>query len=133
MKDSNGNPVSGATVNLYRKPPPGMFILYLPLATGTTSASGTFSLSATFTISSYYVIASKTGYVNGRGDFSASIGFVFPYGYRATLTPNYLNILLNHYPTANANGPYSGEATDSINFSSAGSSDPDGTISQYFW
>ena len=132
VKDSNGNPVPGATVNLYRKPPPGKFILYLTLATGTTSSSGAFSLTATFTNAQYYVIASKTGYVNGRGDFSASLTWYFFY-YTATLTPNYLNIALNHYPIANANGPYSGEATDSISISSAGSSDPDGTIAQYFW
>ncbi|MCK4703334.1 PKD domain-containing protein, partial [Candidatus Bathyarchaeota archaeon] len=104
----------------------------MPLATGTTSSSGAFSLTATFTNAQYYVIASKTGYANGRGDFSASLTWQFFY-YTATLTPNYLNIALNHYPTANANGPYSGEASDSISFSSAGSSDPDGTIAQYFW
>ena len=132
VKDSNGNPVPGATVNLYRVPPRGTYYLYLPLATGTTSSSGAFSLTATFTNAQYYVIASKTGYANGRGDFSASLTWQFFY-YTATLTPNYLNIALNHYPTANANGPYSGEASDSISFSSAGSSDPDGTIAQYFW
>lgn len=132
VKDNKGNPVAGATVNLYRIPPPGTFILYLPLASGTTSASGTFSLTATFTNSQYYVIASKTGYSNGRGDFSASIiNYIFYY--IATLTPSNLNIVMNHYPTANANGPYAGEATDAISFSSSGSSDPDGTIDQYFW
>ena len=133
VKDSNGNPVAGATVNLYRKPPPGTFILYLPLASGTTSSSGTFSLSATFTNSQYYVVASKTGYVSDRGDFSATISWVFPYGYQATLVPNYLNIVINHYPTANVNGPYSAEATDAISFSSSGSADPDGYIAQYLW
>jgi len=122
VKDSNGNPVAGATVNLYGVK-----------ASGTTSASGTFSLRATFTTSSYYVIASKTGYVNGRADFKASVKYVFLYGYQATLTPNYLNIVINHYPTANVNGPYSAEATDSISFSSSGSTDPDGFIVQYFW
>jgi PKD repeat protein/RNA polymerase subunit RPABC4/transcription elongation factor Spt4 len=132
VKDSKGTPVAGATVNLYRVPPPGTFILYLSMASGTTSASGTFSLTATFTNAQYYVSASKTGYVNGRGDFSSSLTYYLFY-YTATLTPNYLYITLNHYPTANADGPYSGEATDSISFSSAGSSDPDGTIAQYLW
>ena len=73
VKDSNGNPVAGATVNLYSVPPPGKFILYLPMASGTTSTSGTFSLTASFTNAQYYVSASKTGYANGRGDFSASL------------------------------------------------------------
>ncbi|HUV55469.1 MAG TPA: PKD domain-containing protein [Candidatus Krumholzibacteriaceae bacterium] len=122
VKDSNGNPVAGATVNLYGVK-----------ASGTTSASGTFSLRATFTTSSYYVIASKTGYVNGRADFKASVKYVFLYGNQATLTPNYLNIVINHYPTANVNGPYSAEATDSISFNSSGSTDPDGFIVQNFW
>jgi len=36
-------------------------------------------------------------------------------------------------PIANANGPYSGVTGDLISFSSAGSSDPDGTIASYFW
>ena len=36
-------------------------------------------------------------------------------------------------PIANANGPYSGVSGDFISFSSAGSSDPDGTIVSYFW
>ena len=134
VKDSNGNPVAGATVNLYRVPPPGTFILYLPMASSTTSGSGTFSLTASFTNSQYYVLASKTGYANGRGDFSASLSIMYPfYIWQATLTPNYLNIVINHYPTANVNGPYSAEATDSISFSSSGSTDPDGYIVQNFW
>ena len=36
-------------------------------------------------------------------------------------------------PIANANGPYSGVSGDFISFSSAGSSDPDGTIVSYLW
>jgi len=36
-------------------------------------------------------------------------------------------------PIANANGPYSGVSGEFISFSSAGSSDPDGTIVSYFW
>ncbi|WP_339896827.1 glycosyl hydrolase family 18 protein [uncultured Gilvimarinus sp.] len=39
----------------------------------------------------------------------------------------------NLAPTANANGPYSGSAGSAITFSSAGSSDPDGTINAYLW
>jgi PKD repeat protein len=36
-------------------------------------------------------------------------------------------------PTANANGPYSGTAGVAVNFSSAGSNDPDGNIASYAW
>jgi PKD repeat protein len=133
VRDSNGNPVAGATVRLLRVPPPGTLILYLPLATGTTTASGTFSLTTSFTNAQYYVSSSKTDYSTGRGDFTAVVSLVFPIGWRATLVPNYLNIVMNHYPTVNVNGPYSAEATDPISFSSAGSTDPDGSIAQTFW
>jgi len=36
-------------------------------------------------------------------------------------------------PTANANGPYTGDPAVAISFSSAGSSDPDGSIASYLW
>lgn len=39
----------------------------------------------------------------------------------------------NLSPSANANGPYSGFVNDTINFSSAGSNDPDGSIVSYLW
>jgi PKD repeat protein len=39
----------------------------------------------------------------------------------------------NQAPTANANGPYNAQVGDTINFSGAGSSDPDGTIVAYDW
>ena len=39
----------------------------------------------------------------------------------------------NQAPTANANGPYIGTPGVAINFSSAGSSDPDGRIVSYAW
>ncbi len=39
----------------------------------------------------------------------------------------------NQAPTANANGPYSGTAGNAVSFSSAGSSDPDGSIVSYSW
>lgn len=39
----------------------------------------------------------------------------------------------NVAPTANANGPYSGTVGNAVNFSSAGSSDSDGTITSYNW
>ena len=39
----------------------------------------------------------------------------------------------NQAPTAKANGPYSGAPGTAIAFSSAGSTDPDGTISAYAW
>ncbi len=39
----------------------------------------------------------------------------------------------NTPPTANANGPYAGTTGVAVNFSSAGSSDPDGNIVSYAW
>ncbi len=39
----------------------------------------------------------------------------------------------NQAPTAVANGPYTGEKGVAVSFSSAGSSDPDGTIVSYAW
>ncbi|MCW8999817.1 MAG: PKD domain-containing protein, partial [Kangiellaceae bacterium] len=39
----------------------------------------------------------------------------------------------NQDPTANANGPYAALTGEAINFSSAGSSDTDGTIDSYSW
>ncbi|MBI3184962.1 MAG: PKD domain-containing protein [Myxococcales bacterium] len=39
----------------------------------------------------------------------------------------------NQPPVAVANGPYSGVVRKSVQFSSAGSYDPDGTISSYLW
>lgn len=39
----------------------------------------------------------------------------------------------NLAPSASAGGPYSGAAGAAINFNSAGSSDPDGTIASYAW
>lgn len=41
--------------------------------------------------------------------------------------------LPNQDPVAVVNGPYSGTAGIPIDFSSAGSNDPDGTIVQYYW
>jgi PKD repeat protein len=39
----------------------------------------------------------------------------------------------NQAPTAEANGPYTGTTGQAVTFSSAGSSDPDGSISSYQW
>ena len=39
----------------------------------------------------------------------------------------------NNPPTANANGPYTGDVDQAISFSSAGSADSDGSISSYSW
>ncbi len=39
----------------------------------------------------------------------------------------------NQAPTAEANGPYSGTEGQAVSFSSAGSSDPDGSIVSYLW
>ncbi|TQV89435.1 PKD domain-containing protein [Aliikangiella coralliicola] len=39
----------------------------------------------------------------------------------------------NQSPTAEANGPYNGSVNSALSFSSAGSNDPDGSISTYSW
>ena len=39
----------------------------------------------------------------------------------------------NQPPVANANGPYVTDVAQAVSFSSAGSSDPDGSIAQYLW
>lgn len=40
---------------------------------------------------------------------------------------------VNTPPVADINGPYSGVTNSAVSFSSAGSNDPDGTISSYLW
>ncbi len=40
---------------------------------------------------------------------------------------------VNEDPTAEANGPYSGETGTAVAFSSVGSNDPDGSITDYYW
>lgn len=42
-------------------------------------------------------------------------------------------VQVNQAPTAKVNGPYGGTTGTAISFSSAGSSDPDGTIAAYAW
>ncbi|MBL8299252.1 MAG: PKD domain-containing protein [Rhodanobacteraceae bacterium] len=49
-----------------------------------------------------------------------------------TLTASY-TVNTNQAPVARTNGPYTGRANSPIQFSSAGSSDPDGTISGFKW
>lgn len=50
-----------------------------------------------------------------------------------TVTATYSGQSTNQNPRAEAGGPYSGEPNQEIRFSSAGSNDPDGSISSYRW
>jgi PKD repeat protein len=53
-------------------------------------------------------------------------------GQNATVSYN-LSCNKNRPPHAEANGPYAGQINSPITFSSAGSSDPDGSIASYAW
>ncbi len=53
--------------------------------------------------------------------------------YSNTATVSITVTAVNDPPVAQANGPYSGSTGRPVSFSSAGSSDPDGTISSYLW
>ncbi len=50
-----------------------------------------------------------------------------------TTTANISDPAVNEPPVANANGPYAGTTGVAVSFSSAGSSDPDGSIASYAW
>ena len=50
-----------------------------------------------------------------------------------TLSANYSTENANQNPIASINGPYEGDVDTAINFTSAGSSDPDGSIISYAW
>jgi len=77
--------------------------------THTYGSAGTYSVSLTVTDNNGAKASDST---------SANI---------ATTTPS------NQPPVAHANGPYSGTAGQAVSFSSAGSSDPDGSIVAYAW
>ena len=51
----------------------------------------------------------------------------------AVTTSSIVSLVINSPPVANAGGPYSGVPGVSVQFSSAGSTDPDGLISVYYW
>lgn len=50
-----------------------------------------------------------------------------------SLVASYDSGSANQVPIAQVNGPYNGSINSSINFSSAGSNDPDGNIVEYLW
>lgn len=75
---------------------------------------------------SYSLVDGCSATIVSGGDFGSSetTEFCVPGG--GTPPPNVA-------PTADANGPYSGDEGTSISFSSAGSSDSDGSIASYYW
>ena len=123
-----GAPVGGATVSLYS----GVDILLLgrALRTATTGKDGAFVMSADLTAGTgYTLVATKTGYQSGRSSFTVSLFLKITTIGPVTITLTRTNVA----PTAQANGPYSGTVGETVAFSSTGSTDSDGTISEYRW
>jgi PKD repeat protein len=73
----------------------------------------------------YIIEASKEGYQTYTDTFTVPD--------RPGSSPIIIDIILYVSPVADANGPYTGDVDESISFSSSGSSDPDGTITEYLW
>ncbi|MBP9602809.1 MAG: PKD domain-containing protein [Chromatiaceae bacterium] len=69
------------------------------------------------------------------GTFNVSLTVTDNLGKASTASATTATITapVNQAPTAKANGPYSGVTGTAISFSSAGSSDADGTIASYAW
>jgi len=133
VKDSyTGKGVAGATVGLY--PPSsggggGFFIIVLPIKLTTTGSTGLFSMTVDIEFNTQYsLVATKTEYEGNTVYFTMPLSKM-PYVPPQTITITPLNLP----PTAEANGPYPGNVGATISFSSAGSNDPDGTISSYLW
>ncbi len=55
------------------------------------------------------------------------------FGNTTTTTARSFTVNNNQAPTAEANGPYTGSTGSFVSFSSAGSTDSDGTIASYLW
>ena len=101
----------------------------------TTAANGYYSMNiAVSGLGSwqYIVAAAKKGYESGSIGVTVTATFV-PFYIRVTVNPTPTYVQVNAYPIARTNGPYTAEASDPISFSSAGSSDPDGSITRYEW
>ncbi len=78
-------------------------------------------------------IASPQHIYATSGSFIATLTVTDNAGYTATDTANVTITQSNQAPVAQANGPYVGNKDQLINFSSSGSTDPDGRIDSYFW
>ncbi|RJE73369.1 collagenase [Pseudoalteromonas sp. MSK9-3] len=78
-------------------------------------------------------LADPTHNYQSAGNYNASLQVTDNDGNTATDSANVMVSASNQAPVANANGPYAVELGEAITFSSAGSSDPDGTITAYAW
>ena len=128
--DRKGVGVPSASVSLRLK---GSKVI---AAQTTTAANGYYSMNiAIGALGSwpYIVTAAKNGYESGSLGVTVSVTLTFPIGIRVTVSPTPANVQINAYPIVSTNGPYTAEASDPISFSSAGSSDPDGSIAKYEW
>ncbi|MCR8645314.1 collagenase [Paenibacillus sp. N1-5-1-14] len=90
------------------------------IANGFLTTMNGYAWSGYKTLTSYF-----TNYrVNAAGKFEYDVVF---HGKSSTANA------VNQPPVSKVNGPYSGQAGQTINFSSQGSTDPDGTITSYLW
>ena len=72
-------------------------------------------------------------YIGSQGDtFVARFG-IWVNGAIGEWEYDTVNIMINHLPVADADGPYSGDEGSSISFDGSGSYDPDGSIVLYEW
>ena len=126
--EGKGEPVGGVTVGLYS----GVDIILLgrTLKSVSTGKDGTFIMSADLSPGyGYTLVATTTGYQSGRESFTVPLLSKI-----TTIGPVTITVArLNAAPTAQANGPYSGTVGEMVAFSSTGSTDSDGTISEYRW
>ena len=125
LDSTTGKGISGASVALSF---PGIMIR--PFKTTTTGETGMFSMSVDLLPgATYQLTASKTGYASNTAVFTVPPIFKI-----LIVPPQMIHLtLLNVAPVAQAGGPYEGKIGDVISFSSAGSSDSDGSIASYSW
>ena len=121
VADFSGSPVSG------NEP---LTVTFTDLSTNNpTSWSWDFGDGATST-------AQNPTHTYSAGTYDVTLTATNAYGSNTVTKVAYITANTpppNQPPTANANGPYSGQAGTAVAFSSAGSSDPDGSIVGYSW
>ena len=104
---------------------------------GSTDPDGTISAYAwTFGDGSTSTAANPSHAYTAAGSYTVTLKVTDNAGAASAISSTTATITappVNQAPTAKANGPYSGTTGTAISFSSAGSSDADGTIASYAW